>query len=207
MQSCMITIVNYGMGNLRSIKNALDYLLVPNRVASSPEDILTAKKLILPGVGSFAKAMQNIKSLGLFNPLDIAVNNLKIPILGICLGMQLLADEGDEDGPSHGLGFIQGKVSRFTLAEQFKLPHIGFNKVNFLPEKRTLFHGLGEFADFYFVHNYRIVCADHKNISSLTIYGETFASSVEKDNIFGVQFHPEKSQSNGLTLLKNFASL
>jgi glutamine amidotransferase len=195
------------MGNIRSIQSAFDYLKVENTVINTPEQIKSSTMLILPGVGSFAKAMENIKNMNLLDSLNETILVLKRPVLGICLGMQLLADSGDEDGPSEGLGYIPGTVKKFTVDSSIKLPHIGFNIVNFVETNNLLFKGLGDRADFYFVHNYRFLCDNQKDVASFTTYGETFASSVAKDNVFGVQFHPEKSQSNGLTVLKNFVSI
>src|SRR2546427_5244358 len=131
-----------------------------------------------------------------------------MPLLGICLGMQLLALSGDEDGPSNGLGWIKGEVKRFEFADpSIKIPHVGFNRVEFATNSGPLFKGLGIGADFYFVHSYRLVGADPGDITAFVEYGERFAVGVQIDNVFGTQFHPEKSQSNGLKLLRNFLSL
>lgn len=201
----MVDIVNYGMGNIRSVENALRYLGHESRVIDSPEQVSKSAKLILPGVGSFRAAMENIRRLGLFEPLDEAVRGKKTPILGICLGMQLLAEHGEEDGPSEGLGWIRGAVLRFPEASlSIKVPHIGFNTAHFETRRNGLFSGLKERADFYFVHSYRLVCEDAGLVSSWANYGERFAASVQNGNIFGTQFHPEKSQFNGLQVLKNF---
>lgn len=202
-----MSIINYGMGNIRSIRGALDYLDVANQVITLPQQVKYSAKLILPGVGSFARAMENIKKMNLLDSLNEAVQVSKKPILGICLGMQLLADIGDEDGPSPGLGYIAGRVQRLPGGGSLKLPHIGFNVARFVATNRVLYKGLGDMADFYFVHNYRFCCANHEHVSSFTDYGEIFASSVAKGNVFGTQYHPEKSQSNGLSVLKNFTLL
>lgn len=203
----MMSIVNYGMGNIRSIQGALDYLGVANQVITLPEQVKSSAKLILPGVGSFARAMENIKKMNLLDALNEAVRVSKKPLLGICLGMQLLADIGDEDGPSPGLGFIAGRVQRLPEEPSLKLPHIGFNVARFVSTNRVLYKGLDDMADFYFVHNYRFCCVNNEHVSSFTSYGEMFASSIAKGNVFGTQFHPEKSQSNGLSVLKNFTLL
>lgn len=203
-----ISIVNYKMGNIRSIQNALGYLDVASEVINTPEQILGSKMLILPGVGSFRKAMEYIRGMNLFDALNEAVLKQKTPILGICLGMQLLANESEEDGLTAGFGWIQGKVKRFPAEElRIKVPHIGFNSAYFQPKARNLFGGLGKCADFYFVHSYRMICNDAEDVSSWADYGERFAASVQRDNISGMQFHPEKSQSNGLTVLKNFCNI
>lgn len=203
----MISIVNYGMGNIQSVQGALHYLGFESRVINTPAQIQSSSKLILPGVGSFAKAMANIKELHLLEPLNRSVLDLNIPILGICLGMQLLADTGDEDGPSAGLGWIGGNVRRIKAGKEYKIPHIGFNTAFFVEKNNALFHDLDVRRDFYFVHTYVFECSRETDVSSWTEYGERFASSVQHKNIYGTQFHPEKSQSNGLTVLKNFALL
>ncbi len=203
----MVSIVNYGMGNIKSIQNALDYLGVRNSVVTRPEQIKASDKIILPGVGSFAAAMKSIRTMELVEPLAEAVLIGKRPVLGICLGMQLLADSGDEDGPTEGLGYISGRVTRLPASHGLKLPHIGFNVADFNKDNRRLFEGLGTSADFYFIHNFKFDCTDPRNVAAWTTYGETFASSVSREHIFGTQFHPEKSQSNGLVVLRNFCKL
>jgi glutamine amidotransferase len=203
----MISIVNYGMGNIQSIQGALQYLGFESRVVTTPDEILDSSKLILPGVGSFAQAIANIRNLHLLEALNRSVLERKVPILGICLGMQLLAESGDEDGPSDGLGWIPGKVRRINTGSGLKVPHIGFNTAFFVDRNNALFQGLDTSGDFYFVHGYIFDCTRLSDISSWTEYGERFASSVQYKNIFGTQFHPEKSQSNGLIVLKNFALL
>lgn len=203
----MVSIINYGMGNIRSLQSALDYLGVTNKVVAMPKEIESSDKLILPGVGSFARAMENIRRMNLLDSMNKAVLILKKPILGICLGMQLLAEIGDEDGPSTGLGYIPGRVQRMSPLNDLKLPHIGFNSADFSANDQILFKGLNNRADFYFIHNYKFCCPNKEYVSSLTKYGQTFVSSLNKDNVFGTQFHPEKSQKNGLSVLKNFTSL
>jgi glutamine amidotransferase len=194
------------MGNIQSIQGALVYLGFENRVANTAEQILGSTHLILPGVGSFAKAMTNIRDNGLLDALNKSVLEQRVPIMGICLGMQLFADSGDEDGPSEGLGWISGKVRRISDSNRLKVPHIGFNTAFFASNNRALFDSLGSQGDFYFVHSYVFDCMNEEDVSSRTEYGERFVSSVQRNNIFGTQFHPEKSQSNGLIVLRNFAT-
>jgi glutamine amidotransferase len=203
----VITIVNYKMGNIRSIVNALEYLGIPSCVTSSPQEILQSKKLILPGVGSYSVAMQNLQSMDLIGPLNKVVLINKQPILGICLGMQLLAESGTEDGQVQGLGWIPGHVRRFKFDNQsYRIPHTGFNSVQFGAEKSALYKSLGDYADFYFVHSYHMEC-DDKYVSGWVDYHGRFVSSVERENVYGAQFHPEKSQSNGLMVLRNFSKI
>ena len=197
-----IVIVNYGMGNIKSILSALKYLgindiLVSNRLT----DINLADRLILPGVGSFSKAMENIKSLNLDKHLYDAVIINKKPILGICLGMQLMGSNSSEDGYSDGLKFVNANIKKFS-SQNLKVPHIGFNQVEFTNDSR-LYKGLKNMSDFYFVHSFKMTSKDNIN-QSLCDYGEEFIASFEKENIVGVQFHPELSQTNGLKLLDNF---
>jgi glutamine amidotransferase len=197
-----LVIVNYGMGNIKSIVSALKYLGLKNIILSNTqEDISRADKLILPGVGSFAKAMQNIKSLNLDTILQKEVIDNKKPILGICLGMQLMALSSDEDGINDGLGFIHANVKRFDI-ENLKVPHVGFNQVRF-NDSSILYNGLENLSDFYFTHSYQMQSDIDINQSTCE-YGNKFIVSYEVENIAGVQFHPELSQTNGLTLLENF---
>lgn len=204
----MITIVNYKMGNIRSIQNALEYLGVAAQVSSEPDVIASSDKLILPGVGSFRTAMENLRNMRIVEALNEAVLNKKRPVLGICLGMQLLAEEGTEDGITHGLGWIAGNVIRFDFQDlPYKVPHIGFNSVHFVPVNNPLYQGMGEHSDFYFVHSYHFACLDSKNVTGWADYYGRFVASVQHENIFGTQFHPEKSQSNGLKVLKNFIAI
>jgi glutamine amidotransferase len=203
----MITIVNYKMGNIRSIKNAFEYLGIQVQISNSPDVIANSEKLILPGVGSFRVAMENICHMNLRAALDEAVLDRKTPILGICLGMQLLAKEGTEDGLTQGLGWIPGNVERFYFHDPLiRIPHIGFNSVHFKNKVDPLWEGLNNPSDFYFVHSFHFVCED-KYVTGYTNYNSNFVSSVQHNHIIGTQFHPEKSQANGLILLKNFANM
>lgn len=196
-----ITIVNYGMGNIFSVKNALNYLGVEYEFSNNPDIISNAEKIILPGVGSFKKAMQNIVSMGIDNAICQAANR-GTPVLGICLGMQLLGKSGTEDGFTLGLGLYDGIVERFPSKHSIKIPHVGFNEVQ-KPEKTVLYKNIKDQSDFYFVHSYRMSSVNETGVAYCS-YGERFIASFESNNIFGTQFHPEKSQTNGLILLKNF---
>ena len=197
-----ITIVDYGMGNINSIIGALKYLKIDEIIVSnSLLEIASADKLILPGVGSFSMAMSNIKKLNIDTYLRDSVLVDKKPILGICLGMQLMGVSSSEGMFCNGLGFIQGIVSEFNNSN-YKIPHIGFNQINIVKNSR-LFQDLDNFSDFYFVHSYRMTSDDNIN-QSICHYGHDFVASYEKANIAGVQFHPELSQTNGLKLLNNF---
>lgn len=196
-----IAIVDYGMGNIKSIISALKYLGVTDIIVSNDSKILKdSDKLILPGVGSFNQAMQNIKTLALDKSLKSMALDTKKPILGICLGMQLLGQSSTEDGLMGGLCFIDGLVTKFSVAE--RIPHVGFNQVITNSDAR-LFNGIHQGSDFYFTHSYKMTSTKNINQSECE-YGEKFIASFEADNIAGVQFHPELSQTNGLKLLKNF---
>jgi len=202
----MISILYYGLGNIGSICNALEFLHIKYKVINSKEDILKANKLILPGVGSFSEGIKKIRDNNFEESIKEAVLVKKIPVLGICLGFQLFAEEGEEGGKFKGLGFLKGSVQRFSFKnKEAKIPHIGFNTV-FL-RKSKLFENLGEECDFYFMHSYKFVCEEEDSITSVCNYYEEFVSSIGKENIFGVQFHPEKSQSNGLRVIQNFSNL
>lgn len=197
-----VVIIDYGMGNIKSIMGALRYLDVTNIVVSNKEnDIANADKLILPGVGSFNLAMKNIKDLSLDKFLKSIVLEEKKPILGICLGMQLMGNSSTEDGYSSGLGFVNTPVTRFDLIN-LRIPHVGLNQILISRDSR-LYKNIKDGADFYFTHSYKMNDNDSIN-PSYCIYGEKFVASFELNNIAGVQFHPELSQTNGLQLLKNF---
>ncbi len=199
-----VAIVNYGMGNIYSIQSALHYLGCAS-VYSDQRDVLReATHIILPGVGSFNKAMQNLKEGDLDRVLtDLALNEKK-PLLGICLGMQLLGQSSTEDGYTVGLGLVDGIVEKFTpKVSGSKIPHVGFNVVHPVREDSLLLKGFEDGSDFYFTHSYRMICSD-ESCTGETVNGECFAACVEKGNIFGTQFHPEKSQANGLKLLVRF---
>ena len=199
----MITIVNYDMGNLGSIQNMLKKIGVKSIITSSPDEVLTAEKLLLPGVGNFKRAMENLTNYGLIDVLNQKILVEKTPILGICLGMQLMTSYSEE-GECAGLGWIEAQTLRFPSYELtgLKVPHMGWNEVAF-PHPHFLAEGLVD-PRFYFVHTYRVKCESLENVLCTTTYGETFHSGIFKDNIMGVQFHPEKSHAFGMRLLENF---
>lgn len=201
-----IAIIEYGVGNVHSVENALTRLGYAVRVTSRARDIEEAHALILPGVGAFSEGMKNLTERGLIEVLREAVLVKKKPCLGICLGMQLLAEEGTEHGLFKGLGWIPGRVVRFERDEKkFPVPHIGWNDVAPL-QSEGLFHGIKNKV-FYFVHSYHFETKHRSDVLATCDYDGEFVAAVAKDNIFGVQFHPEKSQKSGLELLKNFLSL
>lgn len=201
----MITLVDYGMGNVSSVRNAFKYLGVKSDLTNNRERILNAEKLVLPGVGAFPKAMNRLNELDLIPVLKEAVLDRLIPCLGVCLGMQLLSESSEEHGLTDGLGFIAGSVKSLgSTASISRIPHVGFNSV----ESRTdsqLFEGIESGSDFYFVHSFFFDTKKAENQAAVTnCDGVEITAAVQCDHIFGVQFHPEKSQSNGLALLKNF---
>ncbi len=203
----MIGIVDYGMGNLRSVKKAFENLGFSTNVTRSPEEILDSEGLVLPGVGAFGDCMKNLEEYGLARPIRNFVETGK-PFLGICLGLQLLFEESEESPGIAGLGVLRGKVVRFrrSVAEKLKIPHMGWNQVKTQKELPIL-KGVPSGSWFYFVHSYFPEPED-KNISVLkTTYGIEFTAAVEKENIFACQFHPEKSSTLGLKFLHNFATM
>jgi glutamine amidotransferase len=202
-----VAIVDYGMGNLHSVKRKLDRIGVHPRVTSEPSDLLRADKLVLPGVGHFGKAMEHLGTLGLVPALHEAVVEQKTPILGICLGMQLFARHSQEGG-AEGLGWIDADVVRFAIDDtlRFKVPQMGWNGVG-IARSDPLLEGVTEQTEFYFVHAYHMVCRDSGDVLGNTEYGYPFASAVQRENVYGVQFHPEKSHDAGEVLLRNFLYL
>jgi imidazole glycerol-phosphate synthase subunit HisH len=197
-----VAIVDYGMGNLRSVEKAFERLGHAAEVTRDPERIATAPGVVLPGVGAFGACMTNLTSLGLAEPVVHAIRAGR-PFLGICLGMQLLFDESEEFGPVAGLGILPGRVVRFPPDRERKVPHMGWNAVHKLRETPAL-AGIEDGAYVYFVHSYYPVPSDPAVVATTTPYGIEFASSVVRDNVFACQFHPEKSQQMGLRLLDNF---
>lgn len=203
-----VTVVDYGMGNLWSVKSALEYIGAVVEVSADPREVERSSWIVLPGVGSFFKAMETLRNTRLDSAIITAVQEKGAKILGICLGMQLLGSSSTEDGYCEGLGLVPGSVDRFKreVLGDLKIPHIGFNTVRF-SENYGLFSGLPSECDFYFVHSYRMlpdaVSAQDSRIG-LCDYGETFLAAFECGNICATQFHPEKSQTNGLRLLRNF---
>ena len=200
-----VYIIDYGVGNLGSITNMLKYLGYSSRVVGDKQSLLGAHAVILPGVGSFDHGMRMLDQRGLISTIDALALHSNVPILGICLGMQLLLD-GSEEGRLPGLGLIKGEVRRFNLpALDYKVPHMGWNVV-----KKNGSHTLlpdNEEQRFYFVHSYYVSCQNKENVAGITTYGHDFASVVKRENIMGVQFHPEKSHQFGMTLLKNFMEM
>jgi len=203
-----VIIIDYGMGNIWSVQSAFGYLGASSKVCSDPEEIAKATKLILPGVGSFRRAMESLQRTGLAEAILEAVKRRGTPLLGICLGMQLLGTSGTEDGKTMGLGLVDQVVEPFRPEELAgrKTPHIGFNRVVAAQGSRLL-QGLNEGADFYFVHSYRMLPKIPGALVSCCNHGVNFAATVEKGNVYGTQFHPEKSQTNGLALLKNYLEI
>lgn len=206
-----VVVIDYGMGNLRSVSKALESLGASVCVSGDPKDVAQAGKLILPGVGAFPAAMAELSVRGLAEPIKAAVAK-GTPYLGVCLGLQLLFDESEEGGGAAGLGILRGKVRRFDGAARLKIPHMGWNQV----EPRTspsgrrrspLLKDIPDGSHFYFVHSYYAEPAEQGVVALETDYGVRFASMIERQQLYATQFHPEKSQTAGLTLLRNFLAL
>jgi glutamine amidotransferase len=200
-----LAIVDYGMGNLRSVQKALERVGQAAEVTGDAERIATAPAVVLPGVGAFGACMQNLTRHGLVEPVCAAITAGR-PFLGICLGMQLLFDESDEFGPVRGLGVLPGRVRRFAPDPGRKVPHMGWNQLR-VARRVPQLAGIESGASVYFVHSYYPVPADPAVITTTTTYGPEFASSVAHENVFACQFHPEKSQRVGLRLLANFVAV
>lgn len=199
-----IVIIDYGMGNLRSIQKAFEYIGSNAIITNDKTLIQNASKIVLPGVGAFKDAMHNLHTLGLINLLNEEILEKKKLFLGICLGMQLIATKSYEFGETQGLGWIDAEIVRFPDTE-LKIPHVGWNSVKFANQS-PLFETIPDNSDFYFVHSYYFD-SDRKYATGITNYGCEFIASVQKENIFGLQFHPEKSQKHGLKVIENFVKL
>lgn len=202
-----ISILDYNMGNIQSVVRKVQQLGHACTIISTPEEVLQADKLILPGVGHFGKAMEQLEQLNLIVALNQTVLEKKTPILGICLGMQLMA-KSSEEGNAKGLGWFDADIVRFKVNDslRFKVPHTGWNQVQ-QKKKSALMDGISENVEFYFVHAYHIQLRDDNDALHETVYETSFVSAIEKENIFGVQYHPEKSHDVGERLLKNFLNM
>ncbi|WP_299430987.1 imidazole glycerol phosphate synthase subunit HisH [uncultured Maribacter sp.] len=204
----MIKIVNYGSGNIQAILNIYKQLNIDCFVANTPEELKDATKLILPGVGAFDETMDQLIKSGFKKELDRLVIEEKTPVIGICVGMQILAKKSEE-GILDGLGYIDAEVKKFdinTFTEKPYLPHLGWNSINPI-RNHEIFNNIDFEKGFYFLHTYYFSCLSKEDTLATTNYGNQFSSAVNYDNVFGMQFHPEKSHSNGIQLFKNFANL
>ena len=199
----MNVIIDYNVGNLHNLKNALDFSGIDNRLVTNPDEVKKADRILLPGVGAFAPAMDHLKKSGMLEALQEKFQSGS-PMLGVCVGAQLLMDNSEEDGLHDGLGWIKGKVKRFS--HELKIPQIGWNSVK-KQKNNLLFKHVSDEMYFYFVHSYHLELENSDQVLGMTNYGYDFASVVRKGNLWGVQFHPEKSQNAGLQLLKNFCTL
>lgn len=198
----MIGIIDYDAGNIKSVEKALHYLGEETVVSRDPQVLLKADKVILPGVGSFGQAMENLHTYGLVPVIHEMVEK-KTPFLGICLGLQLLFESSEETPGVAGLGILKGKIVRIPEGPGLKIPHMGWNSLN-VREGASLFKGLEKEPYVYFVHSYYLQAKDPKIVAATAEYGVTIHASVEKENVFACQFHPEKSSKTGLAILKNF---
>jgi len=200
-------IVNYGMGNLNSVYRIVNDIKGDAVVSSNPEDILGATKIILPGVGHFGKAVANLEKLNIWDTLNVAVLEKKIPILGICLGMQLMVSHSEE-GDAKGFNWFDANIVKFKVRDhlQFKVPQMGWNNL-IIENESPLFNGIPGDALYFFIHSYHIKCNNKEDILAKTEYDYFFTSAIHKNNIFGTQFHPEKSHDSGKKLLCNFLNL
>jgi len=204
----MITLIDYGVGNIFAFQNVYKRLDIPTKIAKSSQDLMDAQKLILPGVGSFDYAMNRLNDSGMREKLDELVLEKKIPVIGICVGMQMMGNRSEE-GKEEGLKWIDGDILKFDeklIQHRTKLPHMGWNDV--VPvNNHFLFNGLERNAIFYFLHSFYFKCKNPSDTIATSEYGIQFSSAVNRDHIFGIQFHPEKSHHYGERLLHNFATL
>ncbi len=201
----MIAIIDYDAGNIKSVEKALQYMGERVIITRNSKDILAADKVILPGVGSFGDAMDNIRKYELDSVIKEVVDQ-KTPFLGICLGLQLLFEESEESPGVKGLGLLKGKILKIPEHKEYKVPHIGWNSL-YLPNEGALFKGIREESYVYFVHSYYLKADDFNIVKATTDYIVSIHAAVEKDNLYACQFHPEKSSNTGLQILRNFANL
>lgn len=201
----MIAIIDYGAGNLQSVKKAFDFIGAESVITDNPEVINACDRILLPGVGSFGDAMDSMHKSGLVETVKQSALSGK-PFLGICLGLQLLFEESEESPGVKGLGIFKGEIKKFSSDMGLKIPHIGWNSLE-IKQNDTLFKDIPENSYVYFVHSYYLHAEDENDIATVTNYGIDFHSAVGKNNIFATQFHPEKSGDVGLQILKNFASM
>jgi len=203
----MIGIVDHGMGNIMSVFNAIDALGVEARICKKCEDLRKAERIILPGVGAFGDCMKNLKEKKFIEVLEDLVLKEQRPILGICLGMQVMARKGFENGEHTGLGWIDAEVVRLTPDDaSLRIPHVGWNNINYRKES-PLFQGLPLSSDFYFVHSYYMKVKNPELVDATCLYGGEVTAAIRMKNIYATQFHPEKSQEYGLKVLENFLSI
>lgn len=205
--SSKLVIVDYGTGNLNSVKRIMDRMKVNSIISSDPEDIISCQKIILPGIGHFGKAMSKLKKLNLLDTLHEAVLVKQKPVLGICLGMQLMAKKSEE-GNAVGLGWFDSEAIKFNVSDtiRHKIPHIGWNRIS-IKKNSLLMKNISELSEFYFLHSFYLKVNNQSDVLNETEYDFVYPSAIEKDNIFGVQYHPEKSHEAGSQLLKNFVEL
>ncbi len=201
----MIKIVDYGMGNLRSVQKAFEKLGAPAEIVTSAAEVAQADQLVLPGVGAFRDAIRELQRLDLVGSIRDFVDSGR-PFLGICLGLQMLFDVSYEDGEWQGLGIVPGKVVRFADQPDLKIPHMGWNSIHFA-QQCPLFNNIPDGSHVYFVHSYYVVPNDPSVIAARTEHGTQFTAAIRRGNLFATQFHPEKSQTVGLQLLQNFVDL
>lgn len=204
----MITLIDYGVGNIYAFQNVYKRLNIPTKIAKKKEDLANAKKLILPGVGSFDYAMTQLNASGMREKLDELVLEKKVPVIGICVGMQIMGNRSDE-GKLEGLKWINSEILKFDenlIQQRTKLPHMGWNDVDPI-NSHPLFIGLEKDAIFYFLHSFYFKCKNETESIAVSNYGISFSSAVNRENIYGIQFHPEKSHQHGEKLLHNFANL
>lgn len=206
----MIAIIDYGMGNLRSVQKGFEKIGAEALVTSNPNDLLAADRVVLPGVGAFRDCIHNLEQGGFIEPIQKVIAAGK-PFLGICLGLQLLFSESEEFGLHKGLDIIPGRVTRFPegmteAAEKLPVPHMGWNQISIKGEQ-PLFQGIADSSNVYFVHSYFVTPQDPAVVAATCTYGIEFCAAIRKDNVMATQFHPEKSQAIGLQMLKNFAEM
>lgn len=205
----MIAIIDYGVGNIKAFGNIYKNLNIPFKIAKCVQDLDGITKIILPGVGAFDHAMMSLQHSGMRDRLDELVLEEKLPVIGICVGLQMLASSSEE-GVLPGLDWIDGKVKKFDadkLTATMPLPHMGWNNINIVGTDNPLLKDLDQESRYYFLHSYYIECKNKEDVIAYSEYGEGFASIINHKNIYGIQPHPEKSHNNGITLLKNFGEL